>query len=594
FSHVPFPSSEIFRQLPVRREVLEGIVHADLIGFHDYSYLRHFCSSLSQVLGVESSMLSVRWRDHEARLGVFPVSIDVPGFKEQASRPGVRRIQKALQRGQSVEKLILGVDRLDYIKGVELKLRTFRRLLELNPEFRGKVGLLQLAVPTRTDVPGYIQLKFEIDQLVGEINGEFGTPNYAPVQYMFTSVPFEQLLALYRLADVLLVTSKRDGMNLVALEYIVTQRSNDPGVVVLSEFAGAISTLSHVIRINPWDVDGTAEAVRDGLRMERNERVRRHRTMMQFLDSYHATHWAESFMKSLGRPSAESAGEHTIDLTRGSAARQARERIRQLLADQDLLIFLDYDGTMVPIAEKPELATLSPAAKERFARLVSLAHVDAVVVSGRDSEFLEQQLAGIPVSVAAEHGAQFAFRPGSDWKRLVHGEKRRWRAITRRIMSDYTARVPGSFIERKRFGLCWHYRQSPQEFAAYQARKLKRDLDIALANLPVSVIAGRRVLEVRAGGADKGSFVRWYLENHPEMRRRTIIAIGDDRTDEDIFAAVRRPSVTIRVGAAPTSAEYRIESQTQVLELLEEFSSYGGGQLGLPGIGENGHQAPSV
>lgn len=584
FLHIPFPSSEIFRQLPVRKEILRALLCADLLGFHDYSYLRHFCSTVKVMLGVDSSMLAIEREQQTTQLGVFPVSIDVGQFKQESASSEVRKIRRRYQRLLPYEKLILGVDRLDYIKGLPLKLRAFRTLLKTHPELRGRVGLLQVTVPSRTDVLGYQQLRHEIEQLVGEINGEFAQPGYVPVQYMFQSVQFEELLALYRLSDVLLVSSKRDGMNLVALEHIVSQRAADPGVVVLSEFAGAISTLSHVIPTNPWDERETAEAVYQGLTMDRAERVSRHRSMMRYLDTYSATDWAESFMAALGKRRRNVRPESTINLSHLDPDGARMKDVLSLAAEKELLIIVDYDGTLVPIREKPELAVISEEARSMLHKLASLPHVEVVVASGRSTDFLEQQLGGLPLAAAAEHGALFASRIGGEWKRLAHGDRRNWYRAARRVMTDYASRVPESFVERKKFGIAWHYRKSPKEFADYQARKLKHDLELALSNLPVSVIAGRKVVEARSAGANKGTFVRWYLENHPERRERLIVAVGDDQTDEDIFSALPDPSVSIKVGHGATRADYRINSQREVLPLLQRIASFGADQMLLPGI----------
>ncbi|MCB0418591.1 MAG: trehalose-6-phosphate synthase, partial [Bdellovibrionales bacterium] len=223
FLHIPFPSSEIFRQLPVRNEVLQALLESDLIGFHDYSYLRHFCTSLQSVLGLESSLLKVETDKKTVQLGVFPVSIDTKKIQQASRSAGVRKQIRAYRRKQHYDYAILGVDRLDYSKGIDLKLRAFAELLRVHPELRGKASLIQICVPTRTAVPEYDALKMDIERLVGEINGEFSKPNYIPVQYIYGSVNFQTLVALYKMARALLVTSKRDGMNLVALEYIASQ-----------------------------------------------------------------------------------------------------------------------------------------------------------------------------------------------------------------------------------------------------------------------------------------------------------------------------------------------------------------------------------
>lgn len=289
FLHTPFPSSEIFRQLPVRNEILNALIQSDLVGFHEYSYLRHFTVSLKSHLGIDSSFLRAEIGEHILHLGVFPISIDSEHLKRTSESEKVLKLTEKYRTKIKSQFLILGVDRLDYSKGLELKLKGFRRLLQKYPDVRGHVNLLQIAVPTRTKVPAYVRLKGETDRLVGTINGEFAEPGYTPVQYIFNSVSESELLALYRRAEGLLVTSKRDGMNLVAMEYVVAQDIKHPGVIVLSEFAGAASLLNEALFINPWDEDAVADALYAAFIMPLSEKQKRLQSHQEVLSKYSAT-----------------------------------------------------------------------------------------------------------------------------------------------------------------------------------------------------------------------------------------------------------------------------------------------------------------
>ncbi|RYX98311.1 trehalose-6-phosphate synthase, partial [bacterium] len=281
FLHIPFPSSEVFRQLPSRKEILEGILSADLVGFHDYSYLRHFCDAADTLLHNNSNMLFIDYNGKKVNLGVFPISIDTEKFIAASDSSEVAEIYQKYSQEIKDNYLILSVDRLDYIKGVLIRLKAFRDLLVANKELRGKVTLLQIAIPTRQNVTQYMNLKSQMEQMIGEINGEFGKPDYVPVRYIYSSVSFNELVALYRLADALLVTSRRDGMNLVSLEYIASQPESDPGMVILSEFTGASSILSHAIPINPWDIEGTSNAIKYTINMTQEERINRNSPMLK-------------------------------------------------------------------------------------------------------------------------------------------------------------------------------------------------------------------------------------------------------------------------------------------------------------------------
>lgn len=569
FLHVPFPSSEVFRQLPVRREVLESLLQSDLVGFHDYDYLRHFCAALRAILGIESNLLTVRRKGdapHTTTLGVFPVAIDTPAFAKKAASPEVKQIMRSLRRGRGYEKLVLGVDRLDYTKGIDLKLESFRAMLRMAPELRDKVRLLQIAVPSRTEVPEYQKLRRDIERLVGAINGEFGKPNVVPVHYMFSGVPFEQLLALYRLADVLLVTSKRDGMNLVALEYVAAQKPSDPGVVVLSEFAGSISFLTHVVPINPWDFHGTAQRLHMALSFSRRDRVARHGPMLTGLQRYTSTKWAESFMRGL----EERGSQATLS---AATPPPDPQRLAEEIGGRPLRILLDYDGTLLPLRPTPRDAVLSAEGRDVLELLAKTPGIRIVIVSGREARSLQQQLGGLDVSIAAEHGARFLERGSRRWRTLVHSSPEVWYDNALRIIEDFAARTPGSFVERKRFGVAWHYRGAPREFASHQARKLAMELEAGLTNLPATVVSGEKVIEARAIEANKGAFFRWMTEHGRLLYDNpAVLVLSDDRTDEDLFVAATDHATTIKVGSGATSAHYRIDAQRGVVPFLHELA----------------------
>ena len=566
FLHVPFPSSEVFRQIPAREEILSSLLDSDLIGFHDYSYLEHFTSSAIRLLGYESEFLSLRKGAKRTRLGVFPVSIDTAHFEEKAKKPEIKALADEMEKPSF---LFLGVDRLDYIKGLDLKLKAFRTMLRRFPQYREKVRLIQVAVPTRTGVPVYTRLAREVARLVGEINGEFSTPNWTPVQYIHASISNDQLIALYQAADALLVTSKRDGMNLVALEYISSQSPERPGVVLLSEFAGAISTLSHAIPVNPWDLEDSARKMQLALEMPKQEKLFRLRTMQDFLQKYTATHWAETFIAELGKqcPNDRPAGPQIVGSDEKSVEMLTERLLQQ--SPKRITLFLDYDGTLVPIEETPDRAVLTPALRKEVQKLCRYPWLDIVVVSGRDSRFLNNQFADLPIVLGAAHGAK-AFDPVTGrWHRRVHRSRASWYPTALKIFGDYAARVPHSQIEKKHFAIAWHYRQSPVEYGEFQARKLAKELELGLANLPVSILRGKKVIEVRAVEADKGVFASSYLEQAPEGT--VAIGFGDDRTDEDLFMALRGRGMTFKVGPGSTAADFAIASQSQTMEFLQSL-----------------------
>lgn len=565
FLHVPFPSSEVFRQLPAREEILQSLLAADLVGFHDYSYLRHFCSSVLRILGLDTNFLAIKDGPHTTRLGVFPVSVETEDLQARAS---TARVSELLAKFKTNEFLFLGVDRLDYIKGLDLKLHSFAALLENYPEVRGKVSLLQVAVPTRTGAPEFIELAKQTAQLVGEINGKYSTPTWTPIRYLHSSVGHDELSALYRAADALVVTSKRDGMNLVALEYVAAQSMQNPGVVLLSEFTGAISALSHTIPINPWDYADTAEKMKLAMDMPRDERALRMKIMLQYLKSYTATDWAQSFISEL-----EIQHKHGLDHEALAASRktmvQILKRVRRSGANR-IVVFIDYDGTLVPIESSPELATLPDSTRDALIRIQNkFPWLELVIVSGRNRQFLDSQFQTRNMALASEHGAEYFDPFTKEWHRRVHRNLEDWYPTAEKIMGHYAERTPRSFVEKKNFSLAWHYRQSPRDYGLLQSKKLAEELELGLANQPVTILRGKKVVEVRAAEADKGAFVSWYLDQ--TTTDTFAFAFGDDLTDEDMFKALKERGVSVKVGFGKTSADFRVRTQDSLLRYFNRL-----------------------
>ena len=568
FLHVPFPSSEIYRQLPCREEIVDSLIYADLIGFHDFSYLRHFGSCVYNLLGIHSSLLEIRKAGHICKLGVYPVSIDTEELHRLGNDSKTKKNIKHYNLNLNDKGYILGVDRLDYTKGIVYKLKAYQQLLEDHPELIGKIQLIQVAVPSRTQVKEYVALRHEVEKLIGEINGKYSTLNYIPIHYIFQSIKTHELMALYRSSEVLFITSKRDGMNLVCLEYIAAQSERRPGVVVLSEFTGAASTLGHALLINPYNIQKTSETLFNAITMSLEERKFRHHIMYNYLKGYTATDWANSFVNHLINKQTP-LRQDAINLSESNAIKTLQKKLHP----HKKIIFLDYDGTLVPIKQRPEQAILDSKTKKALAIISSQKDTEVVIVSGRPVNFLQQQLKGIPLYFAGEHGGKFYDYHHKKWHNLVTTNKYQWYQQALNIITTYAKRTPNSFIEKKNFAITWHYRNSPTDFAQFQARKLVIDLEASLHNLPVSVITGKKVVEVKALEANKGYFANWFYEryvNHNEM----IMAIGDDRTDEDMFETLNKRGITIKVGDKENSiATHLIDEQSQVLSILKEVLS---------------------
>lgn len=298
FLHTPFPSSEIYRILPVRNEILEGVLHCDLVGFHNWDYVRHFRSACSRLMGLHTTPTEIGFQNKAVSVGGYPIGIEPQVFFDGLENPDIKQRIETLEQSFRPFTVIVGVDRLDYIKGVQHKLHALDVFLAEHPEWIGKVKLIQIAVPSRGEVEEYRSLREHVNQQIGSINGKYGTVDYQPITFIHQSVPKPELIALYAVSDVCLVTSTRDGMNLVSFEYIACQRDRH-GVLILSEFAGAAKSLNGALIVNPWDIDDVADNIHRALTMGEFKREQNYEKMARYVEKYTSQWWGESFVKDL-------------------------------------------------------------------------------------------------------------------------------------------------------------------------------------------------------------------------------------------------------------------------------------------------------
>ena len=298
FLHIPFPSSEVFRILPWRREILRGLLGADLVGFHTAAYLHHFAASLQRVDGIDVRNNRVYLEDRAVRLGVFPMSVDAAAFESLARDPAVIAEVAAIKEDAGGRRILLGVDRLDYTKGIPRRLLALERLFAKEPTLRDQLRYIQIAVPSREKVDSYQLFRREVEEAVGRINGASATMRSTPIHYMHQSVSRRQLVALYCAADVMIVTPLRDGMNLVAKEFIAS-RVDDDGVLVLSEFAGAADELADAVVVNPYDLEAVRRALKQALTMDKRLRRERMAGLRRRVREHDVHRWAANFIDQL-------------------------------------------------------------------------------------------------------------------------------------------------------------------------------------------------------------------------------------------------------------------------------------------------------
>ena len=559
FLHIPFPSFEVFRLLPGewRRDILEGLLGADLVGFHTYEYAHHFLQCVLRILGYEHQMSQVLAPDHVVRVDTFPMGIDVEKFSGAPRGDETEREIRELKTAIAGMKLILSVDRLDYSKGISNRLEGYELFLENCPEHHGKVALLMVVVPSRIGVVQYEVMKRQIEELVGKINGRFGRVGWTPVVYQYRQVAFSSLAALYAVSDVCLVTPLRDGMNLVAKEYVSTRA--DGGVLILSEMAGSAKELPEAIIINPNDRGEIAGALKDALRMPLPEQQKRHRLMQRRLRRYNVTRWAGDFLATL-LGMREVQGRIEFKLL-SPAARQ--EIVARYRASRRRLFFLDYDGTLTPLVRHPGLAGLDPTRRDLLRALAAEPENTVVVASGRDRRTLDEWLGDLPLGLVAEHGAwlKLADQPWRRAKPLAS----EWKRELLPILETYADRLPGALVEDKEESVAWHYRMADPEQAGLCAPELIDHLLKLIAKTDLQVVQGDKVVEVRHAGVNKGgAALTWMGHDDYDF----ILGIGDDTTDEDFFKALPDSAFSIRVGMSATHAQYNIRNSNEVIGLL--------------------------
>ncbi len=559
FLHIPFPSSEVFRLLPWRREILQGILGADLVGFHTYDYVRHFLSSVRRLLGFDHVLGRIYVSGRVVKVDAFPMGINYEELIKLLNTPEVEERYRALRETFKGLRVIFSIDRLDYTKGIVQRLKAYELFLEQYPEYRGKVVFVLVVSPSRMGVEEYVELKKQIDELVGKINGKYATPGWSPVLYMYRYIPVEELLALYRVAEVALITPLRDGMNLVSKEFVASKVDGD-GVLILSEGAGASLELVEALVVNPNNREEVARAIKMALEMPRDERAKRMWFMQLRVKRYDVFRWADDFLESLNEVKEEQsrlkAKVLTVDVEERLVSDYVRSRSR--------LILLDYDGTLTPLVERPDLARPDGEVVEILRRLAETPGNEVVIVSGRDRRTLDEWFGDLDINLVAEHGAWIKERGGS-W-RVAVPLKSDWKREIRRILELYVDRTPGSFIEEKEFSIAWHYRRAGVELGETRAKELKEFLTNLVATYNLEVIEGNRVIEIRSAGISKGRAVLNWLK---KRKWDFILAIGDDRTDEEMFATLPEYAYTIRVGIVPSRAKYNVPSPYDVRRLLK-------------------------
>lgn len=582
FLHIPFPDYEIFRLLPWSREILTSLLGADLVGFHTGSYTRHFQNTVLRILGIRSIFHSIPWQDRSVTAIPFPMGIDTRRYAEAHKDPQVKKKIHQLKKTYEGRKVILSIDRLDYTKGIPERLEALECFLEKYPGHHGRFTCIMVAVPSRENVDAYTRLEKQVNEMVGRINGRYETLDWVPIRYIHRSLDFATLCALYSVTDAAVVSPLRDGMNLVAKEFLAAQETNPHGILILSEMAGVAEELSEAVMVNPYDREGFAAALDRALTMDRAEAQKASRAMRERIIEHDVFTWAENFLSELAK-SAE-----WNELSSGPFGSEEAGMLKaSFIKSRQRWLFLDYDGTLIPFYDKPEnragglfqkffgvLSERITGAENQFRlhselrrslkRITKIKNTRVVICSGRSRQYLESIFQGLGLDIIAEHGAWIR-RRGTGWLSTA-SMPGRWKDQIRRIMETFVRTTAGSLIEEKDSSLVWHYRGVEPDIAAKKLEELRETILNATANSSLGMLEGHFVLEVRDLSMNKGKAALSFIQESPEA---FILAAGDDLTDEDLFSAMPEGAFTFKVGhSTATHARFTLDDYKDVRGIL--------------------------
>ncbi|RLN34516.1 alpha,alpha-trehalose-phosphate synthase [Panicum miliaceum] len=617
FLHSPFPSSEIYKTLPVREELLRSLLNADLIGFHTFDYARHFLSCCSRMLGLkyesQRGYIALEYYGRTVTIKILPVGVHLEQLQSVLNLPetGVKVAELLKQFNHRNRMLLLGVDDMDIFKGISLKLLAFEQLLMQHPEWRGRVVLVQIANPARGKGKDVKEVQEESDAMVKRINDAFGQPDYQPVILIDKPLQFYERMAYYAVAECCLVTAVRDGMNLIPYEYIITRQGNEmidrilglgpssrkKSMLVVSEFIGCSPSLSGAIRVNPWNIDSVADAMDSALEMPEGEKVLRHEKHHRYVSTHDVGYWANSFLQDLERTCLDHNRRRCWGIGFGLKFRVvALDPNFKKLAVEHLvsayrrttkrIILLDYDGTLMPqtsFGKSPTSKTIN-----MLNSLCRDKNNMVFLVSTKSRATLSEWFSPCEnLGLAAEHGYFLRLRRDAEWEECVTVIDCSWKQIAEPVMKTYTETTDGSTIEDKETAIVWSYEDADPDFGSCQAKELHDHLESVLSNEPVSVKAGLNHVEVKPQGVSKGLVAKRILSTMQERGDLPdfILCVGDDRSDEDMFevitVAARGPSslhpeaevFACTVGRKPSKAKYYLDDPADIVRLIQGLAN---------------------
>lgn len=560
FLHIPFPEPAVWSQIKQSKQLLHGVLGADLVGFHTTGYSRNFISTCVDAGVGVSGPEQVILEDRTVKVTNFPIGVDYQKYAQAGKLKVVKQAIKRYKKRYGKRKIIVAVDRLEPSKGLVERLKAYKAFLASHPEQHNNVVMVMVAAPSRMEIAAYQKLRSNLLKQAKSINSAYGTKNWQPLDLIIEPRPFEEVTALYRIADVAFITPLRDGMNLVAKEYVASKQKN--GVLILSQTAGAAEELQDAILIDPNDQAMMVNALEQGLEMSKQELRTRLRNMQSITSGNTIHTWASGFVKTLQKPVPG-----TPVITRSLKPATTKTLREEFQKARRRVLLLDYDGSLVPLRGDYKNAAPPKKLLDTLQTLQSDPRTEVVVVSGRSSHDLETWLGHLPISLVAEHGATIRKAGSSTWQNMATREAQ-WRGVITPLLRHYTELAPQSRLEVKPHSLVWHYRNTPPYYAQKYSVIIKRALGPIMKTYGIKLFQGNKILEIKDPRISKGAAVkRW-----AKRTRDFALIIGDDFTDEDMFEAAPATAYTVKVGRGRTAARHRVDSPSDVAKLLTSLT----------------------
>ncbi|KAF7822897.1 putative alpha,alpha-trehalose-phosphate synthase [UDP-forming] 7 [Senna tora] len=610
FLHSPFPSSEIYRSLPVREEILKALLNSDIIGFHTFDYARHFLSCCSRMLGLEyqskRGYLGLEYYGRTISIKIMPVGVHMGRIKSVMRSADEECKARELKQQFEGKTVLLGVDDMDIFKGIDLKILAMEQMLRQHPKWQGRAVLVQIVNPARGNGIHLEGIRNEILESCSRINRVFGRPGYEPVVFIDRPVSIVEKVAYYSIAECVVVTAVRDGMNLTPYEYIACRQeisgsescanvNGSKSMLVISEFIGCSPSLSGAIRVNPWNVETTAEAMNEAISMADGEKQLRHDKHYRYVSTHDVAYWSRSFLHDMERACTDLLRKRCwgIGLSFGFRVVALDPNFRKLSIDAMVAaytrakcraILLDYDGTVMPqnsINKSP-----SPEVISILNTLSADSKNVVFIVSGRGRDSLSNWFTPCKkLGIAAEHGYFMRWSEGEEWEICGKSSDFGWMQIAEPVMKLYTEATDGSGIEKKESALVWQYRDADLGFGSSQAKEMLDHLESVLANEPVAVKSGQFIVEAKPQDVSKGLVAEKIFSSMDGRGKQAdfVLCVGDDRSDEDMFeiisSAISRNILSAKssvfactVGQKPSKAKYYVDDTTEVISMLESLA----------------------